>query len=453
MNPGKFPILSGVLALALLPGCMEREVALVELEHSSEQVDSVDVIINRNIDILFVIDDSNSMSEEQDSLATNFDRFINVLNTVEGGLPNVHLAVVSTDVGAGPNGIAGCVGNGDNGLLQNAENSSCGPSDRWIQNIALDDGGRQTNYPGTLAEAFSCIARIGDDGCGFEQPLESMRRALNGSNPMNAGFLRENAKLAVIIISDEDDCSAEDLSLFDSSPAQNSADSELGFLTSFRCFEFGVQCDPDTPRSTGPRQDCVPRADSPYLYDIAEYTNFLYSLKSDPRDVFVAGIIGNPTDPIVELRDGKPHLQASCTSAAGDAAPGIRLNAFLKSFSDENSSTSTICNEDLSDALTKIAAAIVEQLGDPCLNGDLRLNEGEPICTVSDIQNRGTDGQTETIVAKCDASKSNVPCYYFERNEVECDQDTQPTRLQLLVERADIGVPDDTEVVAHCEVN
>ena len=49
---------------------------------------------------------------------------------------------------------------------------------------------------------------------GFEQPLEAMYRALLDPEKLNQGFLREDAFLAVIIISDEDDCSTEDNRMF-----------------------------------------------------------------------------------------------------------------------------------------------------------------------------------------------------------------------------------------------
>ena len=39
------------------------------------------------------------MLDEQTNLKNNFPNFINVLNSIEGGLPNIHLGVVSTDLG------------------------------------------------------------------------------------------------------------------------------------------------------------------------------------------------------------------------------------------------------------------------------------------------------------------------------------------------------------------
>lgn len=313
------------------------------------------------IDILFVIDNSGSMNEEQISLSANFSAMVSVLENIEGGLPDLQIGVVSTDVGAGPLVISTCVENGDDGRLQNiAVNGQCSPpSDRYISDrVGIDGVTRLKNYSGTLAETFSCIARLGITGCGFEQPLESMRRALNGSRVENAGFLRNDAYLAVVIISDEDDCSVEDVAMFDANPA-------LGPLSSFRCFEFGVSCEPDTPRVAGARSACGTRANSTYTYDVSEYVAFLKGLKLDPSRVIVAGIIGNTTPVSVSLNgNSDPRLDPSCTSAAGSAVPGVRLQAFLDGFPGRNTST-TICNDDLSGALTIIADLLAEVIVAP----------------------------------------------------------------------------------------
>ncbi len=319
------------------------------------------------VDILFVVDNSGTMTEEQASLVANFNRFVNVLENIEGGLPDIHIAVISADLGAGPFGIQGCQGDGDGGRMQNAPvGGACdSPVGRFIRDeIAADGVTRIKNYSGSLADTFSCIAELGTTGCGFEQPLEAMRRALNGSNPENAGFLRDDAFLAVVIISDEDDCSTEDVSLFDSDPELDVIDSTIGPLTSFRCFEFGVVCQPDTPRSAGPRTSCVPRTDSQFMYDVSSYVDFLKGLKSDPGLVLVAGIIGNPTPVVVGSEDGEPTLDPSCMSAAGEADPGVRLQAFLDGFPSRSTST-TICDDDLSSALVLIADLLAGAIVSP----------------------------------------------------------------------------------------
>ena len=60
---------------------------------------------------------------------------------------------------------------------------------------------------GDLADAMHDLTWVGMTGCGFEQPLEAMVRALD-DHPENAGFLRAGSLLAIWFYTDEDDCSA-----------------------------------------------------------------------------------------------------------------------------------------------------------------------------------------------------------------------------------------------------
>lgn len=402
----------------------------------------------RDVDLLFVIDNSGSMAEEQSSLAANFARFVNVLESIEGGLPNVHLGVVSTNMGAGPYTISGCTAAGDDGVLQNAPQSAgcSAPTDRFILDIDDGQGGRATNYTGTLTETFSCIARLGINGCGFEQPLAAMRRALDGSQPANSGFLRQDALLAVIIVSDEDDCSVSDTAMFDT--AQTSVSDPLGPLSSFRCFEFGVECSPDEPRTPGPKTACVPRSDSPYMPDVSEYVAFLRALKAEPTDVLVAGIIGNPTPVAVGVdMDGRPELQPSCVSAAGEAAPGVRLNAFAHGFPQRNTLT-TICNDDLSDALTLVGQLVATQLGSYCLSGPVHDSDDQtagvqPTCTVT---------EAGAALPACDdpLTPTNQPCFTFAVDADECVG--TDTNLRLEVHRTD-DPPASGNLVVQCLVD
>lgn len=440
-----------------LAGCPDREVAQVNPRPNKEQQKEIPVQINRDIDILFVIDNSGSMREEQDSLAANFNRFINVLNNIDGGLPNIHIGVVSTDVGAGVYNIDGCGNDGDNGRLQykTANGSSClDDAGQFIQDTTSIDPVtkaevKKKNYSGDLAETFSCMAQLGTKGCGLEQPLESMERALNQST--NPGFLRPDAFLAVIIITDEDDCSVEDSSMFDPNNAA------LGALTSFRCFEYGIKCEPDdNPRAVGPRQNCVPRIDSDYMYNVDKYATALKGLKKDPGQIIVAGIIGNPTPVNIGTYEsganqGEPSLNASCTGGTGEADPGIRLQAFLDQFPNRNTST-TICNEDLSDALTVIADLLAKVIGNPCMEGDIALTDGQPTeCNVQDTRYKGTDKEVGIAIPQCNAEKSNIPCYHFITDTDNCAE--TKTQLSLVVERGQASVPPDTRIEVSCLSN
>src|SRR4051794_8991113 len=71
-------------------------------------------IANRNLDVLFMIDNSSSMRLSQTNLLNNFPTFMNVLKGLPGGLPNIHVAVISQDVGAGDGSIAGCASDNNN---------------------------------------------------------------------------------------------------------------------------------------------------------------------------------------------------------------------------------------------------------------------------------------------------------------------------------------------------
>jgi hypothetical protein len=451
-----------IIALALAGGCPNREVAKVDPNPVKEGFKDIPVQLNRDIDILFVIDNSGSMAEEQSSLSTNFQRFINVLESIEGGLPNVNIGVVSSDTGSNSAGAGGCTGNGDNGLLQSTRGDAAPvgcptPTGAFIQDWDNGSGGRTQNFTGgTLAETFSCIAQLGTGGCGFEQHLESMRRALNGSQPANANFLREGAYLAVIVIADEDDCSTADAGMFDMSSMTVS--DPLGPLSSYRCFEYGIDCDVgnDDRRAIGPRQDCYPRIDSPFMYHPDEYIDFLKTLKDDPTQIIVAGIVGNdtPVNVIPNEGDGNPELGPSCTSASGEAAPAIRLKYFAEAFPQRNTIT-TICNDDLSDALVLIANLLAEVIGNPCIEGDIDP-DGDPSnggyeCQVSDVRFPGQDNQEETPIAECDAGMTNIPCWHFVVDAAACP--STDTHYTLVVERGGGSVPTGTHVQVRCVVN
>jgi len=175
---------------------------------------SIDVYVpTRNLDLLFVVDDSPGMRPVQQSLIRHFPILLSTLQYLPSGLPRIHVAVVSTDMGAGDGSIAGCdATGGKNGIFQRAPRGECAttglaPGATFISDI---DGGR--NYDGQLADAFSCIAPLGESGCGFEHPLAAAARALgaDGRPPPaeNEGFLRPSAFLAIILVTNEDDCSA-----------------------------------------------------------------------------------------------------------------------------------------------------------------------------------------------------------------------------------------------------
>lgn len=70
--------------ICFLASCTARSITDLDLEPRGEASYLGSASTERPIDILFVVDNSNSMRQEQDSLAENFKGFMNVLAAIEG---------------------------------------------------------------------------------------------------------------------------------------------------------------------------------------------------------------------------------------------------------------------------------------------------------------------------------------------------------------------------------
>ena len=420
------------LLLLSLVGCSEPGVVVGQLA----EVASLKAHPNRNLDLLFVVDNSPSMLDNQAALAASFPRMIDVLAELDGGLPNLHIGIVTSDMGTkgsaieqpgaplGTPGQGGCSGTGDNGLLQHA-----GLAAPYIEDLANPDGTRTRNYTGALRDVFATAALVGDGGCGFEQHLAAMRASF--ANPANAGFLRDDANLAVVILADEDDCSILD-------PAMLSGDPAFGPLDSFRCFQFGVRCSPDTPDAPGAKTGCVPRDSSAYVEDVAPFAQFLTDLKGDTREVMVAGIVGDPGTVGVGLAvppggtTPTPQLDHSCTYGDAETAdPAVRLAAFLGAFPGRSELTS-ICGDDLSQPLHAIGESAKKLVGDPCLDtavlADSSYEPGvQPACEVSDVSDASP--LAPTALARCATGATD--CYDLVADPAACPATDDHLRVKI----------------------
>ena len=73
----------------------------------------------RKIDLLFVIDNAGSTIEEQSQLGRSFPLFFKALRTMRGGFPDIRIAVISSNMGAGRTDIGGnCYPLGERGRFQ-----------------------------------------------------------------------------------------------------------------------------------------------------------------------------------------------------------------------------------------------------------------------------------------------------------------------------------------------
>jgi hypothetical protein len=314
----------------------------------------------RNLDLLFMIDNSPSMKEEQANLIRNFPVMINELKKLPGGLPNLHVAVVTSDLGAGsvPLSNGGCprIG-GDRGIFH-APNCGLAPGSNFL---TTSSDGALNNFQGDLQSVFNCMASVGDQGCGYEHQLQATRVALyEAITPENKGFLRDDAMLAIVLISDEDDCSAQtSTNLFVDDATFP------GTTASFRCAQVGHLCDGKSPALTpfdAPLEACASNENG-RLIKVAEVVDSIKVLKSRPAEqIVVAGIFGWPNNPLgaryryVQTPDGLDYAPI-CQSVNGEATAGLRLKKFVESFGNAGAFFS-ICNDDFSPAMQQIGSRL-----------------------------------------------------------------------------------------------
>jgi hypothetical protein len=420
-------ILAGAaIALTTLAGCNNHPLKPVELKKGQEEEKQLQLTVNKDVDILFVIDNSGSMGEEQALLAANFPAFIDVLEDPEVEA-NYRIGITTTDNGnpwcpAGtttPEGgklvLSSCKTRLGDFLFSDtvdvqdlACNDVCALTDAeleviptatdldpnlvarpWMENIE----GKKNIPAGTdTAAAFACFGPQGVNGCGFESHLESMylslARAAN-ENEANYGFLRDSAILAIVFVTDEVDCSYNkdyaDIFAQDGNKVFWS-DPTASFPTSAVCWKAGVDCvgDPSGYDSCDPvNKDINGNSgvsdDQAVLHPMSRYLDRVQGIENTKKElnpdqeVIVAMIAGIGTDGNLHYADDliDPAFQdsfgigAGCTAAGGvTAVPPVRERDFAEAFTPDN--IFSICNPDYTPALEAIADKIRDQIKPAC---------------------------------------------------------------------------------------
>jgi hypothetical protein len=465
-----FPRALGLFALITL-ACDKRDVSVSHVATTDEMymltsswptfAQGVDQGPSAKMDILFMVDNSPSMAPLQAKLAAAFPDLMKVLQSLPSGVPDLHIGVVSSDMGAGVFGdeqVPGCRHGGDGGRLQVAARAGCtvtGLTDAFISVHAdPSTGALVTNYGDqALPDVFSCIALLGQDGCGFEQPFASVRRALDPAlaPAENAGFLRADAYLAVVLLSNEDDCSVPaDSQLFN--PKSNSLAGEYGPLTSFRCNYFGHHVDGKGQPPSMTEAKLYQKAESAEngpLDSVADFVAFLKSLKGDPARVLVATIAGPPSPYVVDLVPAPiaggeqwPEIAHSCTQPDGTFAdPGVRLWGALQSFG-KRGVFESICNNSSTPALQRIAETLVGPLLPPCV----AVPAGGPGCTVIDRWVDADNKKQAARVPSCSEGGGYKPCWDFAADDAACLHDEK----HIVVDRTGTTPPEHLFTAVDC---
>jgi hypothetical protein len=242
------------------------------------------------VDILLVVDNSGSLSYQAAALKEQLPRMLTAIThggegeTSFPAIQSVHVALTTTDLGIGTERQPFC----ESANVQDAVFVKPGEV-----GVTCD-----ASYPGYLnfeggpaalatAESVACVPLVFSDehsyGCGVEQPLEAALKSLwpaddssvtftstsgHGASE-NAGFLRPSSLLVVVVVTDEDDCSAEDLSLFEAGP---DTFEKLGAIN-LRCFNHASN-----------------------LFPVERYVQSFKQLRPDNDNVVFAVIAGVPPE-------------------------------------------------------------------------------------------------------------------------------------------------------------
>jgi hypothetical protein len=254
------------------------------------------------MDIVFVVDDSGSMTEEQSNLAANFPQFAQVLDNYEvaPGQPlDYRVALTTTGrtitttvvLGSGLPEIP-ITEQGDNGAFR----AECGSPKRWIDRT-----------DGNLGSTLACRANVGTNGPGAaEMPLYAGMLGLSDRivDHTNEGFLRDDALLAVVMITDEDDCSRTDDNI-----------------------------------TMGPTENiCAP---GPAGYVSAQDAVEFYDALKGGRGRWAAAVVAGAT---------------ACSSGFGDAAEAVKLKQFVSTMNSsasgpQNGVFASICDGNMATSL------------------------------------------------------------------------------------------------------
>lgn len=451
---------------------------------------------NRAVDLLFVVDNSESMAEEQQRLAAALPVLVGILEAADVRA-DYRIGFTTTDVGnprcpaTTPEGgnlvLSSCIdriaagefvgpienvpedysifctarcalADADLTVLPTATEVDANKAPRkWVERI-----GGQANIQGaSLAEALACYAPLGIAGCGFEQPLEAMYRAIAAAQTPqsnnNYGFLREQSVLALALLSDETDCSHNPdhdaifttNKVFWHDPVNDPAP------TSSLCWAAGVACEGTSPYTACAAEDYdearVPGAtdDAAVLFPVHKYIDYFTEIEQarqnyDPSNqVLVSLLTGVPIGyeshaaELVYADSLDPSFQRSYGVGPGCigppdaptdfAIPPVREREFAEAFNVDPEAArnlSSVCDDDYSSALAALGDQIRDRLPPACMPSCVADTVPatpilDPSCQVFE-ENLIT--QTRTAIAGCVAGMSPMgqPDWLVPAGETVC---------------------------------
>lgn len=355
----------------------------------------------RKVDILWVVDSSGSMAPKQQRLAQNFQGFINQLVSAQPPI-DFHIAVATTDT--------------DDSATRGALRtwSVGGKSGNFIACTPDATGTTTTCSAGNgstqdAVAAFGQMAQVGTKGSASEKGL--LNAYLTLTNEANIGpdkFIRPDAALYVVAVSDEDDASCNPL------------------LNQQICTaDPGCRCAPDGTLSGAGN------------YGSTEYfSRFFETYKGYGKQDLVAfaaivALDGSP-DAGVPSQFGDPSQHVGCCRAnAGGDCPKSGTNdggyeiayfgsRYVKVASDTGGVAVSICQDDFSGALDSLGYAASG------LRREFRLTRGPDLKPMGDIASG-----VELYVSPANAANCQV--------DGNCPVNGQVCRSGRCAERVDVS--------------
>lgn len=397
---------------------------------------------------------------------------------------------------------------GDLGRFQMRDAQACGVTDTtalWLEHSK----GQAVNYTGDIGTVFSCLAaNLGTLGCGLEHSLQAFEFALVADGIGNTSqhqMLRPSAYLGMVFLTDEDDCSAapNDGLFGDKADLRGEAASLRCGTRSHACYGVNLtETPPGFPTTTSfaapftacaartdecpnPTETSLPTTCSP-LRGVERMATEIKALKGKPDEqIFVAGIFGwplndadmatatykiapipnpntadtaHPTvydtwpvcyDPDHLPTNPDPATGFDATAASWGAASGLRMSAFVDEFGD-NGLKFSICQPDFSAAMSKIGSALSKKMQNLCLPaiyGQLTT------CTANYLipDASGTLVRQPTPVPKCNAERSNAPCYSLAANPTTCPSAAYLVQLNQGIDAGVSSLPYGTVLEFRCQ--
>jgi hypothetical protein len=256
------------------------------LGESSNRVEKTDRFVQtdgRKVDVMFVVDNTASMVEEQPRFARALPAFADA--ALSAGV-DLHVGVTTTGIQAVSNACPGGAQGGEAGRFFPADNSN----ERMMTHLT----------PGLGAE-LSQNANVGQ--CAIvEQGFEAVRRALSDPlvsraddprtglpNDGNAGFLRTDATLLLVFVGDEDDNSPDDVATYVRFLQTTKGESQPQRVTAFAIAPTDRVC--NTAGGSGSRYADLARRTGGEVLDIcaSDYAPLLRTVANrafNPQDRF-----------------------------------------------------------------------------------------------------------------------------------------------------------------------